>query len=44
MELIADDPILRSMEAGGYPPWMRGKKQDERAAYARGEDEDGEQE
>lgn len=44
MELIADDPILRCMEAGGYPPWMRGRKHRERAEDARGEDEDGEQE
>lgn len=23
MELIRDDPIVRSMELTGYPPWMQ---------------------
>ena len=29
MENIRDDPIIRSMEATGYPPWFEYEKEEE---------------
>lgn len=29
MILIQDDPVIRSMERTGYPPWMRDDEPDE---------------
>ena len=29
MRPILDDPIIRSMERTGYPPWMRDEDDDE---------------
>lgn len=29
MRPIPDDPIIRSMERTGYPPWMRDEDDDE---------------
>lgn len=37
MKLIADDPIIRCMERGGWPPWMPTAASD----TEEGEDADG---
>lgn len=29
MMLLQDDPIIRSMERSGYPPWLSGEETDE---------------
>jgi len=34
MILIADDPIIRAMERGGYPPWIRGGEAEGRICCA----------
>lgn len=42
MREIADDPIVRSLERSGYPPWFRqGDTDFEERDWNRGEDSDG---
>lgn len=46
MKLIGDDPIVRSLERTGFPPWFfgGGRDLDERDGETdRGEDDDGKQ-